>query len=247
MTGWGEASSICLQGSLEFVVASGVHLSAKGRPPRDRAVAVRARPRQSRARFTAEALQDAFVQVLVEHGYAKTTVREVADVAGVSVGSFYRYFGNMRTLAARCISDAAREAEREAREAVEPLRGEPIANIVEVLVDRLVRSVMGNARVWRALIRLERTVSAEAAFRSHYDAYVSLWADALALADKPPPEDQRNYMARMLHMISYGWLSQILLTLDEPPSRRLRIELNRAIQGYLALCVSPAMSDCPSP
>lgn len=222
------------------MVASGVHLSVKGRSPRNNAVDVRARPQQSRARFTAEALQDAFVQVLVERGYAKTTVREVADVAGVSVGSFYRYFGNMHTLAARCISDAVRDVEREVREAVEQLHGEPLTYIVEVLVDRLVCSVMGQAQPWRALIRLERFVSAEAVYRSYYDAYVSLWADALALAEKPPPENQRRFIARMLHMISYGWVSQTLLTLDEPPCPRLRAELDLAVQGYLALCLNPS-------
>ncbi|UGA37269.1 TetR family transcriptional regulator [Chromobacterium haemolyticum] len=57
--------------------------------------ATRRRPRQSRSRASLIALQQAFVQVLLERGYAKTTVREVAAVAGVAVGTFYQYVRNM--------------------------------------------------------------------------------------------------------------------------------------------------------
>ena len=69
---------------------------------------VRRRPRQSRAQHSEKALRDAFVRVLLERGYAKTTIREVASVAGVGVGTFYEYFGNMRSLAAKWIATRSR-------------------------------------------------------------------------------------------------------------------------------------------
>src|SRR4029077_21221254 len=65
--------------------------------------ALRRRPVQSRAYASSQALQEAFVRVLVEQGFEKTTIREVTAVAGVGIGTFYDYFGNMDALAALCI------------------------------------------------------------------------------------------------------------------------------------------------
>jgi len=60
----------------------------------------RRRPRQERARHTARALREAFVQVLVERrSYAAVTVREVSLVAGTAIGSFYDYYSSMDDLA----------------------------------------------------------------------------------------------------------------------------------------------------
>ena len=64
---------------------------------------MRRRPVQSRAYASSQALQEAFVRVLIEEGFEKTTVREVTAVAGVGIGTFYDYFGNMDALAALCI------------------------------------------------------------------------------------------------------------------------------------------------
>ncbi|WP_244123551.1 TetR/AcrR family transcriptional regulator, partial [Burkholderia gladioli] len=49
-------------------------------PAAQPAPALRRRPRQSRAQATSDALQQAFVQLLLERGYAKATIREIALV-----------------------------------------------------------------------------------------------------------------------------------------------------------------------
>ena len=59
----------------------------------------RRRPRQSRAQHTSQALQDAFVRLLVERGYAAITIREIVMVAGTGLGSFYEYFASKEDLA----------------------------------------------------------------------------------------------------------------------------------------------------
>jgi hypothetical protein len=50
-----------------------------------RAVTVRKKPVQSRSQMTLASLQEAFVQLLLERGYDKMTIREVASVAGVGI------------------------------------------------------------------------------------------------------------------------------------------------------------------
>ena len=47
----------------------------------------RRRPSQSRARLTAQALQQAFVQLLVESDYPRISIRAITGLAGTSLGS----------------------------------------------------------------------------------------------------------------------------------------------------------------
>jgi AcrR family transcriptional regulator len=54
----------------------------------------RNRPRQARSRATVEVILDAAVRVFEKEGSEAATTAHIADVAGVSVGTLYQYFGN---------------------------------------------------------------------------------------------------------------------------------------------------------
>lgn len=59
---------------------------------------MRKEPRQARSRATVEAILIAGAQVLGRRGWAGFTTNEVAEAAGVSIGSLYQYFPNKLTL-----------------------------------------------------------------------------------------------------------------------------------------------------
>ena len=67
------------------------------------AINVRRKPRQSRARMTQEALIESFVRLLHEHAAHKITIREITDLAGVGLGTFYEYFSKKEDLIALTI------------------------------------------------------------------------------------------------------------------------------------------------
>ena len=58
----------------------------------------RTKPVQARARATIQRVQRAAVDVLNEVGYGRLTTERVAEKAGVSVGTLYRYFPNKEAL-----------------------------------------------------------------------------------------------------------------------------------------------------
>lgn len=181
-------------------------------------------------------MQYAFVRVLLERGYAQTTVREVAAVAGVAIGTFYAYFGNMQALAAVCIHGAVKQAAKDARRAVDELQGESLEVVAGALLNSQVRSVMADPRTWAALYLLERQVSSPAAFRKHYDEWVKLWQHTIAISADPPPPERLPTVARMAHVITYSWLAQCLLTIGpRVDAQWLRRELHVAVQAYLTL------------
>jgi AcrR family transcriptional regulator len=59
---------------------------------------MRKEPRQARSRATVEAIVQAGARVLGDRGLAGFTTNEVADVAGVSIGSLYQYFPDRLSL-----------------------------------------------------------------------------------------------------------------------------------------------------
>lgn len=59
-----------------------------------RAQPTRKPPQQARAKVTVEAILDAAIRVLDREGPDASTTSRIAEVAGVSVGTLYQYFGN---------------------------------------------------------------------------------------------------------------------------------------------------------
>lgn len=49
-------------------------------------------PRQARSKACVSAILDAAARILTEEGYAAATTNQIAEVAGVSIGSLYEYF-----------------------------------------------------------------------------------------------------------------------------------------------------------
>ncbi|AIO31665.1 TetR/AcrR family transcriptional regulator [Burkholderia cenocepacia] len=206
-----------------------------GQPAAQPSPALRRRPRQSRAQASSDALQQAFVQLLRERGYAKATIREIAAVAGVSVGTFYEYFGDKQSLAALCIHRHVLAMAERLRAAAQALHGAPRAELAAALVDLQIDVIGADAPLWSALFALERQVSPLAAYRRHYDAYVALWRDALAHAADPPPAARLDGLARMAQTVCYGGISQALLTLGPALDfAALRGELQAVMRAYLA-------------
>jgi AcrR family transcriptional regulator len=69
----------------------------------------RKHPTQARAKATVDAIVTAAAQILIAHGYERTTTARVARRAGVSVGSLYQYFPNKEALVAALIERHANE------------------------------------------------------------------------------------------------------------------------------------------
>jgi AcrR family transcriptional regulator len=64
----------------------------------DSRISARKSPSQERSRRTVERILDAAARIFHEQGYAGATTNDVADEAGVSVGSLYQYFPNKDSL-----------------------------------------------------------------------------------------------------------------------------------------------------
>ncbi len=133
--------------------------------------------REAHKQATKNALRDAARRLFAEHGYEATTVREIADVAGVTERTFYRYYdGKQGVLAEEALAwiDVLHDAIRQ-RPSPEP----PFLAVQRAMLDvaRQGAADLGPARFWlftdqpqpfallgratpRPLLRVEQSVAA---------------------------------------------------------------------------------------
>ncbi|MBB3179263.1 TetR/AcrR family transcriptional regulator [Variovorax sp. Sphag1AA] len=164
----------------------------------------RRKPRQSRARHTSQALQDAFVRLLVERGYAGITIRELVAVAGTGLGSFYEYFASKEDLARVCLHLRSKALLMAVHDAVERNTGRPFREIVLAVIESQADAHREHPQEWGAHYLLERHLSGPEAYRKMYDRFVDEWVAALDAAVDLSPDCDRQEAARVSFTIMYG-------------------------------------------
>jgi AcrR family transcriptional regulator len=147
------------------------------------------RPSQARARFTVQAIYDAFVRIWRRDGWEGLTTRAVALETGISVGTLYDYFPNKEALLSgyvRYFLDAL--LARLDAEVIAP------ANIVwQERVKRLVRitcetGIDGLPAFDHEMMMLVHLVAEPKHHRRVYDEFASRWEQAFAACkDLQPP------------------------------------------------------------
>jgi len=225
-----------------LAVFQGVRILTMQAPPP--AVPKRRKPTQSRARATTHAIEQAFLQLLVERGYARVSIRQVLALAGVGVGSFYEYFASKDALAAVCIRQRVRGIAETLQARLPELRDEPLPARVDALLEAQVRAPLAEPEQWAALFHLERQVSRPESFRDGYREFVELWERGLAGADWPDDAPLAD-AAFAVHAIAYSLVSQTLMARSESPDpAALRALLRKAVHGYLSVVAPRAYRSC---
>ncbi|UTY59508.1 TetR/AcrR family transcriptional regulator [Massilia sp. erpn] len=168
-------------------------------------VPARRRPQQSRARQTSLALQHAFVRLLPERGFEALTIREIVDVAGTGLGSFYEYFANKDDLARVSVHLRSKTLLEAMHGAVAAQAGQPLAQLVRAILLALAGAHASHPLEWGAHYALERQVSDPSAYARMYERFVKEWASALTRAsDGLVAGPQLEEAARTCHTIAYG-------------------------------------------
>jgi AcrR family transcriptional regulator len=131
---------------------------------RDRAgsLSPRKKPQQRRSQVTIDAIFEATIQVLLAGGLDKITTIQIANRAGVSVGSLYQYFPNKSALLAAVVRRHIGEVVDATIVACKSAHGKSIGEMCATMMDAFVTTKARRPDVSRALYLPTALVNADA-------------------------------------------------------------------------------------
>ncbi|NNG82766.1 MULTISPECIES: TetR/AcrR family transcriptional regulator [Acinetobacter Taxon 24D] len=180
-------------------------------------IQVRRKPRQSRAKLTQEALQESFVRLLHERAAHDITIREITDLAGVGLGTFYEYFSKKEDLIAltiyRHVKNNAEDLKIYAHSLIKLSTNLVLEDYLKQVIHYQLEQIQTQQFLWAQTFLLERQVSNIESYRKSYQMMVQMWQNILA----PFFEDteQLKRMSLNVQRVCYGFVSQTLLVEPE--------------------------------
>lgn len=174
---------------------------------------MRRKPRQSRAKLTQEALQESFVRLLHERSTAEITIREITNLAGVGLGTFYEYFAKKEDLLALTIhlqvKQHAEHLKSYAQQQLELSTVVEINRYIATIIQFQLQQIQAQQWLWAQTFLLERQVSHIETYQKSYSMMLQMWQQIFAPVIHNAEQQLR--LALNLHRISYGFISQSLL------------------------------------
>ncbi|WP_010113339.1 TetR/AcrR family transcriptional regulator [Acinetobacter sp. P8-3-8] len=180
-------------------------------------IQVRRKPRQSRARITQEALMESFVRLLAERSANEITIREITDLAGVGLGTFYEYFSKKEDLIALTIhqhvKNNAESLKSYAQSQYELSTNLEFSEYLQQVIHFQLQEIQAQQFLWAQSFLLERQVSSIESYQKSYAMMVQMWQSIL----KPfiQKNEQLQQMSLNVQRLCYGFVSQTLLMQPE--------------------------------
>jgi AcrR family transcriptional regulator len=115
-------------------------------------------PQQARARATVEAIFTAAAQILTQHSFELLTTARVAELAGVSIGSFYQYFPNKQALAAAVVDHYGETFASTFGQVLAARTHESLADAVDAMIHAGLVAHPHTPELHRTLLELARRV-----------------------------------------------------------------------------------------
>jgi AcrR family transcriptional regulator len=110
-------------------------------------------PRQARSEALVEALLAALARVLSQRDLQAATTNEIAQQAGVSIGSLYQYFPNKQALLAALIQKRAQADIDQGLTALAESPDQALEEVARRFVAKLVSHHRHNLKLYRVLLR----------------------------------------------------------------------------------------------
>lgn len=177
------------------------------------AIQIRRKPRQSRAKLTQEALQESFVRLLHERPANQITIREITELAGVGLGTFYEYFSKKEDLIALTIhlhvKQNAESLKTYAQSLIQLSTDLGLPGYLQQVIHFQIEQIQAQQFLWSQVFLLERQISDIESYRKSYAMMVQMWQSILQPCITE--DEQLKQMALNMQRICYGFVSQTLL------------------------------------
>ena len=190
-------------------------------------------PQQGRSAASVEAILQATVQVLLQHGATKLTTTRVAQRAGVSVGTLYQYFPNKSALLQALLRQKLTDVADAVEAACNRLRGATVDAMAEGVTLAFVHAKFQHVDVSTSLYAISaglegKEIAREMHARSH-GAITAMLATARPQAVAQPGTVAETMLSAMAGvsraMLEHGVTPDTMVVMQE--------ELTRMSRAYL--------------
>lgn len=176
-------------------------------------IQVRRKPQQSRAKMTQDALIDTFVRLLNEKTANAITIREMTDIAGIGLGTFYEYFSKKDDLIALMIhqhvKNNAETLKTYAQSQTQLSTKLSFQDYLAQVIHFQILQVEAQQHLWAQTFLLERQISSIEIYQKSYVMMIQMWQSILE-----PYIDNETALQRLslnVQRVCYGFISQTLL------------------------------------
>ena len=206
--------------------------------------ATRRRPQQHRSRMLVASIREACLRILQEGRPEQLTAARIAELAGVTIGSFYQYYPNKEAVLLDVLLERAPgEAERIADETrhIQQLRRESLeatlAELIEVTCERHLRLLALHGEIYR---RYHRVIDFHELVRASVARYVevSIWESWMRVLLEEHRADIGAESVEIAAFLAAGTIVEMgARAVDTAPewlgSPLFRAELLRMLMRYL--------------
>jgi AcrR family transcriptional regulator len=193
----------------------------------------RKRPQQRRSRVTIDAIFEATIQVLLANGLDRITTIQIADRAGVSIGSLYQYFPNKRALMAAVVKRHVGEVVDITIAACASMHGKPIADMCATMMGAFVDAKTVRPEVSRALYLPSAAVNADAIVKEESSRCARAVHDMLLTASDAKFEQPQLVSGVLIASVVGPTRATIEAGGDRRTFERLKVHLTALCVGYL--------------
>lgn len=138
-------------------------------------------PKQQRSQFTVSAILEAATHVFSEKGLNKATTNEIAERAGVSIGSLYQYFPNKQSLIVELTQQHLTEMTDQITTGMDGMLELGAEQSIETLVRLMIDAHSTNPDLHRVLIEDSKELLAESVIEEFENKFFNLAKGYLAL------------------------------------------------------------------
>lgn len=171
-------------------------------------------PGQARSRQTFDAIVEACARLLIARGYGALTTNHIAELAGVSIGSVYEYFGDKEAVVSEVVRRASEGFSEDAARALPALEGAPLEKAVTAWIDTLLSAMRARAELLRAIAADVPLAIREPHRREAWDRHLALARAAYRSAGARVRQDRAEEVSFLVVTLVDATLTRLVL---EPP------------------------------
>lgn len=173
-------------------------------------------PQQTRSQQLVDALLEATTRVIRDVGWPRARVSRIAKVAGLSVGSLYRYFPGRDILLSAVIDRSLARDEQAFQDALASMQGPSVQDSVRNFIESLLRDTrLTNPQLLRHLVDVLETAARLQKVQHAFDELSRRFATQLLHVH---PQLDETTVLRRSHMAFWGLRGAFIarLRVEEP-------------------------------